>query len=312
MVNNFKLWIGGTSLIVIFSALLCAPTNKGLPLLLAIYDIHNIMKLSGTEKENINVTTIPTRYSFASVASQEIAITAIESSNKEWHGNAIDLAMIQSHKPQVAQAISAGSGTNCEIYASAQSFDEDTGANYKLSQAIPDVRMRWNYILLHERAHCFWNGAVEMENYIKKNFPEKNVYVSRPYFLAQYLGEAYADAYAILTLHVAYPEQAELLAEEIARWRYETTTPGIIHRTPATAISTINYIKKTKNLIFKDYAEIHEVAILSSMTGLYYWLKEQKISDEEAISQTLSIAPITGLRITALKDKDNHYYFKSQ
>jgi hypothetical protein len=299
------LWLA----VILLLGVLFAPSLKGISLLQAAHDVNLILEQKGVKNEYAEIVIDPSRYSLANIFSHSIASDYLQYQSMSTPSEIdalLQKALIEGHGPSVAQAISSGIGRRCIIRASAQAFDSGSGVMHDLALAIPERRAAWRYVLLHEAAHCNWNIALFMENRIRANEGSGVIIFNRPdYLLARHIGEAYADAYAMMMLNRLFPEDAPLLLEKIASWRNLTTRIGTVHRTSASiacaetislqerdAAIRINLTRKRLAPSSITFAKLHQRAVQCARFGAISWFAEQGISSEEAAHR---LTPLDGL-----------------
>jgi len=268
-----------TVLIIFASALpiiAIAPTREGFDLVKALYTTKKLTS-KYTNEVDMEITFKPTRFSPVSIFSANLAEKALGSISETGNHTSPTLA----HSSALAQSITFPASKRCDIYASAQTFEQQTGAYAQLKSSIADDQLRWTYVLLHEQAHCLWNAALVAENFLLLEQKTKDIYSSREYYLAQHLGEAYADAYALTVLLQKRPDTSEGLATMLANWRNATTTAKMPHRTIATLALTETSITEQQNEI-QNFTQMHAFASKISIAGMYHWLLDQGISHEIA------------------------------
>jgi hypothetical protein len=265
---------------VLITGILFVPTKDGLLLLTSIFDVQ---KLSSAYRQGHSGTSIsfePSRYSPVEIFSHDLALSTAEKTTSP--GN--NFLLRGRHASILAQSVSFPASNECIVHASAQTFSQRSGAYAALKSSIPDDGVRWSYVLLHEQAHCLWNPTLIAENYLLLNRKNVDIYSARPYFLSQYLGEAYADAYALSILLIEKPEQSRGLSDAVGNWRAATTTQKMHHRTIATIAFTQDEISK-RNLEIKNFQQMHAFVLKMAMRGMYYWLLDQGVSTDDASNE---------------------------
>lgn len=302
--------VAGTVTIVIIACHVLAfyaPTASGASLIDTIEKIDNIAKKDFVLNPPVAKTIYQvTRHSRADIAARDIDrnfISSLLDSGQSDTTSTLEIAALQQE--QLALSIFDTSTNTCTIYASAQTFDTEKDPYGLLKTLVVNAEDRWLYLLLHERAHCDWNATLKMEEYLLRRYPDQNIYQMRPYKLAQYLGEAYADAATAIVLRSEFPATAPALINAVCHWRNLSTAKGMTHRTHHSLLS-FSGNATNKNVARANSELTHHKALNSALVGMYYWLAEQGINDDQILRDLISIQPVTLMNpsatIAAAKD----------
>lgn len=277
-------WVAmlGLSCVAVGLAVLLTPTPKGWELLLAVNDVDAILKMPGARSEYADISMSPSRYSIANIFGNDVAAWYLQ--NNGGAGDArLQRALIDGHGPDAAQAISIGLGRECLVVASAEAIDRDGSPVRLLAESMPSKRLTWDYVLLHESAHCFSNVALVAERRLKAAGAGDDLgYGTREYRLAKYAGEAYADAYAVMMLYRRAPEEADEIARLVANWRSSTNPIGSTHRTFASIACAASSAQAQQGSapVF-EFGPLHRRAVSCAVRGAAYWMEEQGIGKDE-------------------------------
>lgn len=302
--KNIAFWIRQTLIsfaVVAFLIISClafsffSPTGAGKSLINAVKIISESDFLNGRSGKNPDVIYEITRHSKADIAARDIDKDLID---RLLFSSETDARYVREISPlqqkQLALSILDNSTGTCRIYASAQTFEEPQGAYGLLATAINNAEERWIYILLHERSHCLWNATYLMEQILNTSHPKADIYQLREYKLAEYLGEAYADADTTFALQEIYPDKALDIAQSVCTWRKHTAATGMKHRTQHSVIAALHFLGHKPQYLLKINHH-HRNALNAALVGMYYWLLESGYAEDEIAHQMDLLFPITAI-----------------
>lgn len=272
-----------------------SPTGSGRSLINAVKIISESNFLNDRNEQNPDVIYEITRHSKADIAAREIDKDLVD---RFLFSGEADLRSVREISPlqqkQLALSILDSSTGTCHIYASAQTFDENQGAYGLLATSIKNAEERWVYILLHERSHCLWNATYLMEKILTTSHPGADIYQLREYKLAEYLGEAYADADTTFSLQGIYTDKALDIARSVCTWRKHTAATGMKHRTQHSIIAAMHFLEGKPQYLL-NINHHHRNALNAALVGMYYWLLESGYAEDEIARQMDRLFPITAI-----------------
>lgn len=291
-----------TAVLAFSGAWLFIPSESGAALLSGVKHVEVMLAKPGAVDSMAVIDLVPSRYSVGNTLWHELSLRWL-AMNRPADGKGDEVlykAMVAGHGPDAAHAISRGPGMACQIMASAEAFDRPQGPMRLLAAAFPDMPSAWEYILLHEAAHCSWNIALLMEKRLlaaqQNTIFEKLERMQPELNLATHVGEAYADSYAVFMLYKEKPASASEKARGIANWRYATTTSGAVHRTVVSIVCAAKEAESNSGVLTSSrYQDIHEAALYCALMDAHFWLADQGWSTEQIEQQIHSISGLTDL-----------------
>jgi hypothetical protein len=189
---------------------------------------------------------------------------------------------LSNHHRRAVQAIAMGPGHECRIVASAQAFDDRTTSIGALLTYTPNTNAAWTYALLHEAAHCSWNPALRMTQYLTTHRRDIDNPAARAllFDLAQEIGEGYADSYAVFMLRRGDLKASTAMPTMISSWRRDTSTARAVHHTTA-SLACASTVALEAVRAGTQYEGIHEKALMCSLLSAREWLTANRIEHED-------------------------------
>lgn len=279
-------WLLGVTSVV--TAGLFVPTPDGVTLLRATGAVETMVHDSRIFDPALKVAFEPSRYSAASIIRHSLAFDAARDPDPANPNDPARLLALEAHEASALHAINLAD--YCVVRASAQALHAALTPPQLLLAAVRDDMLAWKFILLHETAHCYWNPGLAIES--AADAATRRAEMRKT---AKAMGEAYADAYALLALQRHDPEAARLLAASLTRWRQLSTRKGMPHRAGAFLDAPALTQPDPSAPAATGFAQLRETAVTAALAAAVKWAVEQGTSADDAAADINEIAAQSGL-----------------
>lgn len=276
-------WIALGLVLAAFGSFVLMPSSDGRELLEARRAVLQLLATPELRHPDALIAIEATRYSPAAVAGQALAAwsLSVQHDGSEAAKDEFVQALVAGHNAGAIQAIAPGyiaADDVCLVRASAQALGVDPVVQ-GLADAAPSRPQLWEYVLLHEAAHCQWDPhtALVQAKAMGELPPEIRLALPK---LARHLSEAYADVYAMTMLLQSRGDSALPTISAVVRWRALSNAPNGAHQTTAAIAALEARIKDAP--LPATWEATHALVRDSAVDGAKAWLRADGVSATEA------------------------------